>query len=51
MIVEQMCVIQKMVNSYRYYIFEKLGVKNDVELTLLVIRHGLVESEEATDSL
>lgn len=51
MIAEQMCISQKTVNSYRYRIFEKLGVKNDVELTLLAIRYGLVESEEAQDSL
>ncbi len=36
----------KTINSYRYRIFEKLRVKNDVELTLLAIRHGLVHAEE-----
>lgn len=36
----------KTVNSYRYRIFEKLNVKNDVELTLLAIRYGLVDSGE-----
>ena len=45
-IAEKLCLSPKTVNSYRYRIFEKLGVNNDVELTLLAIRHGLVESEE-----
>jgi two-component system invasion response regulator UvrY len=35
----------KTVNSYRYRIFAKLKIKNDVELTLLSIRHGIVDSE------
>ncbi len=45
-IADKLCLSPKTVNSYRYRIFEKLKVKNDVELTLLGIRHGLVESEE-----
>jgi DNA-binding NarL/FixJ family response regulator len=32
----------KTVNSYRYRIFEKLNVASDVELTLLAVRHGIV---------
>ena len=44
---EKLHLSSKTVNSYRYRIFEKLDVKNDVELTLLAIRHGLIESEEA----
>lgn len=31
----------KTVNSYRYRLFEKLGIGNDVELTHLAIRHGV----------
>ena len=42
----KLCLSPKTVNSYRYRIFEKLKVKNDVELTLLAIRYGLIESEE-----
>ncbi|MCX7064974.1 MAG: LuxR C-terminal-related transcriptional regulator, partial [Proteobacteria bacterium] len=34
----------KTVNSYRYRIFEKLNVGSDVELVLLAVRHGVVES-------
>lgn len=45
-IADKLCLSPKTVNSYRYRIFEKLKVKNDVELTLLAINHGLVESEE-----
>jgi two-component system invasion response regulator UvrY len=45
-IADKLCLSPKTVNSYRYRIFEKLGVENDVELTLLAIRYGLVESEE-----
>lgn len=33
----------KTVNTYRYRIFEKLGVNSDVELTHLGLRHGLVD--------
>ena len=35
----------KTVNSYRYRIFEKLDIKNDVEMTKLAIQHGLLETE------
>lgn len=35
----------KTVNSYRYRIFEKLAINSDVELTLLAIRHGMVDIE------
>jgi len=48
-IADKLCLSPKTVNSYRYRIFEKLGVKNDVQLTLLAIRYGLVESEETKE--
>ena len=35
----------KTVNSYRDRLFEKLGINSDVELTLLAIRHGMVDAE------
>ena len=41
----KLCLSPKTVNSYRYRIFDKLSVKNDVELTLLAIRHGLMDTE------
>jgi two-component system invasion response regulator UvrY len=38
----------KTVNSYRYRIFDKLNIKNDVELTHLAIRYHLLDSENVT---
>ncbi|MEJ2669349.1 MAG: UvrY/SirA/GacA family response regulator transcription factor [Gammaproteobacteria bacterium] len=35
----------KTVNSYRYRLFEKLGIHSDVELVLLAVRHGMVNQE------
>ena len=35
----------KTVNSYRYRVFDKLGINSDVELTLLAIRRGMVDAE------
>ncbi len=37
----------KTVNSYRYRVFDKLGITSDVELTLLAIRHGMVDAESS----
>lgn len=37
----------KTVHSYRSHIFEKLGVENDVGLTLLAIRENLMTIDEA----
>lgn len=40
----------KTVYSYRYRIFEKLGIRSDVELTILAVRHGLTDdTQEYTD--
>ncbi|MCW8866140.1 MAG: UvrY/SirA/GacA family response regulator transcription factor [Colwellia sp.] len=36
----------KTINSYRYRMFEKLDVGNDVELTHLAIRHGMLKTEK-----
>ncbi len=44
-IAEKLCVTPKTINSYRYRIFEKLNVQSDVELTLLAMRHGILETE------
>ncbi len=43
---DKLCLSSKTVNSYRYRIFEKLGITGDVELTRLAIRHGLIEPED-----
>jgi len=47
-IAEQLCLSAKTVNTYRYRIFEKLGINSDVELTHLAYNHGMkgVESKD-----
>lgn len=42
-IADNLHVIPKTVNTYRYRIFEKLGVSSDVEMTLMAIHCGVVE--------
>ncbi|WP_296403530.1 response regulator [Psychrobacter sp.] len=39
---DQLFVSVKTVNTYRYRIFEKVGVDSDVKLTHLAMRHGLI---------
>ncbi|AIL62346.1 response regulator transcription factor GacA [Pseudomonas alkylphenolica] len=41
---DKLCLSPKTVNTYRYRIFEKLSVTSDVELTLLAVRHGMVDA-------
>ncbi len=41
----------KTVYSYRYRIFEKLGIRSDVELTILAVKHGLTENIHGLESL
>lgn len=41
---DKLCLSPKTVNTYRYRIFEKLGITSDVELTLLAVRHGMVDA-------
>ncbi len=43
---EHLNLSTKTINSYRYRMFEKLGVSNDVELTHLAIRHGMLKTEK-----
>jgi two-component system invasion response regulator UvrY len=40
---ETLCLSPKTVNSYRYRLFEKLDIDNDVKLTHLAIRHGIID--------
>lgn len=42
-IADQLFVSVKTVNTYRYRIFEKLGIDSDVKLTHLAMRHGLIQ--------
>lgn len=39
---ERLCLSPKTTSTYRYRLFDKLGVENDVELTRFAIRHGLI---------
>ncbi len=41
-----LCISPKTINSYKYRIYEKLGVNNDVELTLAAVKYGLVDPGE-----
>ncbi|MDD9896076.1 MAG: LuxR C-terminal-related transcriptional regulator [Gammaproteobacteria bacterium] len=41
----------KTVYSYRYRIFEKLGIRSDVELTILAVKHGLADDPRELDQL
>jgi DNA-binding NarL/FixJ family response regulator len=41
---DKLCLSPKTVNSYRYRLFEKLKISSDVELTLLAIRHGIIDA-------
>ncbi len=40
---DRLCLSPKTVSTYRYRLYDKLGVDNDVELTHMAIRHGMVE--------
>ncbi len=42
-IAKQLFISSKTVSSYRYRMYEKLGVKNDVGLVKLAIQYGLVD--------
>ena len=41
----QLHLSPKTVNTYRYRIFAKLGVKSDVELTHLALRYGIIGNQ------
>jgi len=41
----------KTINGYRYRMFEKLSIKNDVELTYLAMKHRVIERpDDSTES-
>lgn len=40
---DKLCLSPKTVSTYRYRLYEKLGVDNDVELTHMAIRYGMIE--------
>jgi two-component system invasion response regulator UvrY len=43
-IASELSINPKTVNTYRYRMFDKLGVATDVELTHLALRHKLIDS-------
>jgi len=49
-IADQLHLSAKTVSTYRYRLFEKLGVNSDVELTHLAIRHGMLESQSENNN-
>lgn len=44
---EKLCLSPKTTSTYRYRLFDKLGVFNEVELTRFAIRHGLIKENIA----
>jgi two-component system invasion response regulator UvrY len=42
-ITERLFLSSKTINGYRYSMFEKLTIKNDVELTYLAMKHRMIE--------
>lgn len=45
-VADHLCLSPKTVNTYRYRIFDKLGVGSDVEMALLAVRHGMVDAND-----
>ncbi|GAB4348831.1 MAG: UvrY/SirA/GacA family response regulator transcription factor [Gammaproteobacteria bacterium] len=45
---DRLCLSPKTISTYRYRLYDKLGVENDVELIRLAISHGIVESMRVT---
>ncbi|ACJ20118.1 response regulator [Coxiella burnetii] len=50
-IAKQLHITAKTVNSHRYRMFEKLGVKNDVELIKLAVQYGLIDIDKTTSAV
>lgn len=48
-IADRLFLSSKTINGYRYRMFEKLGIKNDVELTFLAMKHRVID--RPTDSI
>ncbi len=45
-IADKLFLSAKTVNGYRYRMFEKLAIKNDVELTYLAMKHRVIEQPD-----
>lgn len=46
---ERLYLSTKTINGYRYRMFEKLAIKNDVELTYLALKHRVIEKPDDLD--
>jgi len=46
---EKLHVTAKTINGYRATIFKKLGIKNNVELTCIALKSGLIQKEETPE--
>lgn len=49
-IAKKLCLSPKTINSYRYRIFQKLGIRSDVDLTLMAVRLGMLEGAQSDSS-
>ncbi|MCA0403612.1 MAG: UvrY/SirA/GacA family response regulator transcription factor [Proteobacteria bacterium] len=47
-IADRLFLSSKTINGYRYRMFEKLGIKNDVELTFLAMKYRVIEKPNDT---
>jgi two-component system invasion response regulator UvrY len=48
-VADRLFLSTKTVNGYRYRIFEKLSIKNDVELTYLAIKHQVIDMPSSVE--
>lgn len=46
-IATRLCVSPKTVNTYRYRLFEKLGIRNNMDLALVAVKYGLITPDES----
>lgn len=42
---DKLCVSPQTVNTYRYRIHAKLDIKSDIELTILAMKHGILDAQ------
>lgn len=50
-IADKLCLSPKTINSYRYRMFKKLKVKNNIELTHMAIQFGILKLEELSEDM
>lgn len=42
---DKLCLSPKTISTYRYRLYDKLDVKNDIELTRLAMEHGIIQNK------